>query len=91
MCFAECYVYCVTSSCVSERTVSTAPANMHREEGQASEAEPLVTPEDLVPVELGSWLKKPKTLTQPRSVPDVFATSSSQIGAVVDGTSTACE
>lgn len=64
---------------------------MHREEGQASEAEPLVTPEDLVPVELGSWLKKPKTLTQPRSVPDVFATSSSQIGAVVDGTSTACE
>ncbi|KAL2084433.1 hypothetical protein ACEWY4_019951 [Coilia grayii] len=72
-----------------ERKVSTAPANMQREGGQASEAEPLLKPEDLVPVELGSWLKTPKTLTHTRSVSDQFATSSSQIGAVVGGASTA--
>lgn len=79
----------LTLSCNLERKVSTAPASMQREGGQVSEAEPLVKPEDLEPVELGSWLKTPKALPHTSHAPDDFSTSSSQIGAVVGRASTA--
>ncbi|XP_069576492.1 EF-hand domain-containing family member B isoform X2 [Brachyistius frenatus] len=41
----------------------------------------LIEPEDLEPVEPGGTKKIPRTLRQPRAVPDHFATSSSLIGA----------
>ncbi|KAG5271654.1 hypothetical protein AALO_G00182490 [Alosa alosa] len=72
-----------------ERKVSTAPASMQREGGLVSDAASLLRPDDLEPVELGSWLKTPKTLPHARSTPKEFATSSSQIGAVVGRASTA--
>ncbi|XP_076135699.1 EF-hand domain-containing family member B [Alosa pseudoharengus] len=72
-----------------ERKVSTAPASMQREGGLVSDAASLLRPDDLEPVELGSWLKTPKTLPHARSTPNEFATSSSQIGAVVGRASTA--
>ncbi|XP_063055479.1 EF-hand domain-containing family member B isoform X2 [Engraulis encrasicolus] len=73
----------------AERKVSTAPANMQREGGQASELESLVKPDDMEPVKPGSWLKTIKTLPHPRSRSLNFATSSSKIGAVVGGVPTA--
>ncbi|XP_010888160.2 EF-hand domain-containing family member B isoform X1 [Esox lucius] len=71
----------------SERKASTAPANMKREaiSLRPSACKALVRPEDLEPVEVGSTLKTPKTLSRPRTVPDHFVTSSSLIRAVVGG------
>uniref|UniRef100_A0A673LRZ6 EF-hand domain family, member B n=1 Tax=Sinocyclocheilus rhinocerous TaxID=307959 RepID=A0A673LRZ6_9TELE len=64
----------------------TAPANMQRTDLQESSAvKPLIRPEDLEPVEVGSARKTPKTLSRPRTVQNNFFTSSSLINAVVGG------
>ncbi|XP_061101005.1 EF-hand domain-containing family member B [Conger conger] len=75
---------------------SSAPAHAQRvkiqqpdEETLPEVSEPLVGPEDLQPIRAGSTLKTPRTLARPKTVPPSFATSSSLIGAVVGGPSTA--
>lgn len=55
----------------------------------AGEGESLVKKEDLLPKEVGSSEKTPRTLTRPQTVPDRFHTSSSVISAVVGGPSAA--
>uniref|UniRef100_A0A8C1CPR6 EF-hand domain family, member B n=1 Tax=Cyprinus carpio carpio TaxID=630221 RepID=A0A8C1CPR6_CYPCA len=73
-----------------ERMARTAPANMQRTDLQESSAvKPLIRPEDLEPVEVGSTKKTPKTLSRPRTVQNNFFTSSSLINAVVGGISPA--
>ncbi|KAF4102758.1 EF-hand domain-containing family member B isoform X2 [Onychostoma macrolepis] len=73
-----------------ERKAWTAPANMQRTDLQESSAvKPLIRPEDLDPVEVGSTRKTPKTLSRPRTVQNNFFTSSSLINAVVGGLSPA--
>lgn len=73
-----------------ERMAWSAPANMHRADLQKTSAiKPLIRPEDLEPVEVGSTKKTPKTLSRPRTVQDSFITSSSLINAVVGGPSPA--
>ncbi|KAJ7985431.1 hypothetical protein DPEC_G00351970 [Dallia pectoralis] len=68
-----------------EPKTHTAPANMKREALPPSAYKPLVRPEDLEPVTVGSTLKTTKTLRRPRTVPDCFVTSSSLIGSDVGG------
>ncbi|XP_067303887.1 EF-hand domain-containing family member B isoform X2 [Pseudorasbora parva] len=73
-----------------ERMAWSAPANMHRTDLQkTSDIKPLIRPEDLEPVEVGSTRKTPKTLSRHRTVQDRFITSSSLINAVVGGPSPA--
>ncbi|XP_059364811.1 EF-hand domain-containing family member B-like [Carassius carassius] len=73
-----------------ERMARTAPANMQRTDLQESSAvKPLIRPEDLERVEVGSTRKTPKTLPRPRTVQNNFFTSSSLINAVVGGFSPA--
>ncbi|XP_016319830.1 EF-hand domain-containing family member B [Sinocyclocheilus anshuiensis] len=74
----------------AERMARTAPANMQRTDLQESSAvKPLIRPEDLERVEVGSTRKTPKTLSRPRTVQNNFFTSSSLINAVVGGISPA--
>uniref|UniRef100_A0A673GL21 EF-hand domain-containing protein n=1 Tax=Sinocyclocheilus rhinocerous TaxID=307959 RepID=A0A673GL21_9TELE len=74
----------------AERMAWTAPANMQRTDLQESSAvKPLIRPEDLERVEVGSTRKTPKTLSRPRTVQNNFFTSSSLINAVVGGISPA--
>ncbi|XP_049323534.1 EF-hand domain-containing family member B [Astyanax mexicanus] len=74
-----------------ERKVSTAPANVQRTIIQGSDvqkedsSESLVRSEDLKPVEVGSPLKTPRTLSRSRAEQEHFITSSSVISAVVGG------
>ncbi|MGH0127481.1 UNVERIFIED_CONTAM: hypothetical protein FKN15_046816 [Acipenser sinensis] len=55
----------------------------------AGKGESLVKKEDLLPKEVGSSEKTPRTLRRPQTVPDRFHTSSSVISAVVGGPSAA--
>ncbi|KAM4600416.1 EF-hand domain-containing family member B [Polymixia lowei] len=72
-----------------ERRTSTAPANAQRtpmsDPVESIESKALIKPEDLKPVEVGSSLKTPRTLSRSRTAPDRSATSSSVIRAVVGG------
>lgn len=78
--------------CLVERMARTAPANMQRTDLQESSAvKPLIRPEDLEPVEVGTTKKTPKTLSRPRTVQNNFFTSSSLINAVVGAISPAGE
>uniref|UniRef100_A0A671RK32 EF-hand domain-containing family member B-like n=1 Tax=Sinocyclocheilus anshuiensis TaxID=1608454 RepID=A0A671RK32_9TELE len=56
---------------------------------KSSAVKPLIRPEDLERVEVGSTRKTPKTLSRPRTVQNNFFTSSSLINAVVGGISPA--
>ncbi|XP_066500682.1 EF-hand domain-containing family member B [Hoplias malabaricus] len=77
-----------------DRQVSSAPASIQRMGLQRSDtasqpdSESLARAEDLEPVEVGSALKTPKTISRSRGERDRFITSSSFISAVVGGVPT---
>ncbi|XP_056142969.1 LOW QUALITY PROTEIN: EF-hand domain-containing family member B [Lampris incognitus] len=64
----------------SECRTSTAPANINSRSLAGSpepvESKVLIKPEDLEPIEAGSSLKTPQTLSRLRTAPDHFVTSS---------------
>ncbi|XP_076006509.1 EF-hand domain-containing family member B [Genypterus blacodes] len=70
-----------------ELRTATAPARTQQTPPSAPAEPPttsqtLMEPEDLEPIEPGSWLKTPKTLRQPGRASDSFISSSSLIGVV---------